>query len=171
MINDGWALRQPGALEAAVTSGLPICLMHMLGEPATMQREPRYVDVVAEVQAFLAERVQICEAVGIPRERILVDPGFGFGKTLEHNRDLLAGLSILHGLGTPILLGASRKSSIGKLAGVTVPTERMPGSIAAALAGAMQGATILRVLDVAATRQALAVWEAACRGEVIGKGS
>ncbi len=154
MINDVWALRQPGALEAAVASGLPICLMHMLGEPATMQREPYYVDVVAEVQAFLAERVQICEAVGIPRERILVDPGFGFGKTLDHNLSLLRHLDGFTDLAAGVLAGVSRKSMIGLLLNAPVG-ERLAGSLAAAVIAAWQGVAIIRAHDVRETVQAL----------------
>ena len=156
MINDVWALRQPGALEAAVASGLPICLMHMLGEPATMQREPYYVDVVAEVRAFLAERVQVCEAAGIPRERILVDPGFGFGKTLDHNLSLLRHLDGFTDLAAGVLAGVSRKSMIGLLLNTPVG-ERLAGSLAAAVLAAWQGARVVRAHDVRETVQALRV--------------
>jgi len=121
--------------------------------------------VLLDVFDALAARVGVCLRAGITRDQIIVDPGIGFGKTLDHNLQLLAGLPILHGLGTPLMLGASRKSSIGRLTGTVDPAERVPGSIAAALSGVMQGASILRVHDVAATRQALAVWEAAFRGE------
>lgn len=167
LLNDVSALEfDSESLDAAAETGLPVVLMHAQGDPKTMQQDPRYDDVLLDVFDALAARVDACLRAGIPRDRIVVDPGIGFGKTLTHNLELLAGLSILHGLGTPILLGASRKSSIGRLTGATDPAERVPGSIAAALAGAMQGASILRVHDVAATRQALTVWEAATRGDV-----
>lgn len=156
MINDVWALRQPGALEAARASGLPVCLMHMLGEPATMQREPIYTDVVAEVRAFLAERVQACAAMGIQRERILVDPGFGFGKTLDHNLSLLRHLEQLTDLAAGALVGFSRKSMIGLLLEAPV-NERLPGSLAAAVLAAWQGAGVIRAHDVKETVQALRV--------------
>lgn len=154
LINDVWALRQPGALEAAAASGLPVCLMHMLGEPATMQREPCYVDVVAEVRAFLAERVQACEAAGISRKRILVDPGFGFGKALDHNLFLLRHLDRFNDLATGVLAGVSRKSMIGLLLDAPVG-ERLAGSLAAAVIAAWQGADIIRAHDVRETVQAL----------------
>lgn len=156
LINDVWALRQPGALEAVAASGLPVCLMHMLGEPATMQQEPRYGDVVAEVRAFLAERVQACAAAGIPRERILVDPGFGFGKTLEHNLSLLRHLERLTDVAAGVLAGVSRKSMIGLLLDAPVG-ERLAGSLAAAVIAAWQGANVIRAHDVRETVQALRV--------------
>ena len=156
LINDVWALRQPGALAAAAASSLPICLMHMLGEPATMQQEPRYGDVVAEVRAFLAERVRVCEAAGIAREQILVDPGFGFGKTLEHNLSLLRHLDDFTGLAAGVLAGVSRKSMIGLLLNALVG-ERLAGSLAAAVIAAWQGARVIRVHDVQETVQALRV--------------
>ena len=156
LINDVWALRQPGALAAAAASSLPICLMHMLGEPATMQQEPRYGDVVAEVRAFLAERVRVCEAAGIAREQILVDPGFGFGKTLEHNLSLLRHLDDFTDLAAGVLAGVSRKSMIGLLLNALVG-ERLAGSLAAAVIAAWQGARVIRVHDVQETVQALRV--------------
>lgn len=156
LINDVWALRQPGALEAAAASGLPVCLMHMLGEPATMQQEPRYDDVVTEVRAFLAERVQACMAAGIPRERILVDPGFGFGKTLEHNLSLLRYLDSFTDMAAGVLAGVSRKSMIGLLLNAPVG-ERLAGSLAAAVIAAWQGAHVIRAHDVRETVQALRV--------------
>ena len=159
MINDVWALRQPGALEAAVASGLPICLMHMLGEPATMQREPGYGDVVVEVRAFLVERVQVCEAMGIPCTRILVDPGFGFGKTLDHNLTLLRHLDRFTDLTAGVLAGVSRKSMIGALLEAPVG-ERLAGSLAAAVIAAWQGACVIRAHDVGETVQALRVCSA-----------
>ena len=169
VINDVSALgHDPDSLQVAVESQLPVVLMHAKGDPKTMQRDPRYDDVLLDVFDDLAERVEICVAAGISREQLIVDPGIGFGKTVAHNLALLAGLSLLHGLGTPCLLGASRKSTIGTLTGAKDPAERVPGSIAAALAGAMQGAQILRVHDVAQTRQALTVWEAAITGRSSG---
>ena len=156
LINDVWALRQPGALAAAAASSLPICLMHMLVEPATMQQEPRYGDVVAEVRAFLAERVRVCEAAGIAREQILVDPGFGFGKTLDHNLSLLRHLDGFTDLAAGVLAGVSRKSMIGLLLNTPVG-ERLAGSLAAAVIAAWQGACIIRAHDVRETVQALRV--------------
>jgi dihydropteroate synthase len=161
IINDVSALTyDPGSLAAAAKTGLPVILMHAQGDPRTMQDDPRYDDVVLDVYDWLEARVAACEQAGIPRERLIVDPGIGFGKTLAHNLSLLAGLSIFHGLGCTVLLGASRKTFIGKLLGVP-PAERLPGSLAAALIGADQGVQIVRVHDVAATRQALAVWAGA----------
>jgi dihydropteroate synthase len=156
LINDVRALQVPGALEAAAASGLPVCLMHLQGNPATMQQEPRYADVLAEVWAFLAERVGACEAAGIPRERILVDPGFGFGKTLEHNLALLRHLNRFTGLAAGVMVGLSRKSMIGLLLDAPVG-ERLAGSLAAAVIAAWQGASIVRVHDVRETVQALRV--------------
>lgn len=156
MINDVRALRRPGALAAAAEVGLPVCLMHMRGEPATMQDDPRYGDVVAEVKGFLAERVESCAAMGLPRDRLLVDPGFGFGKTLEHNLQLLAALADIPPAGLPVLVGLSRKRLIGELTARGI-TERVHGSVAAALLAAQRGAAILRVHDVAATADALKV--------------
>jgi dihydropteroate synthase len=165
VINDVSALsHDPNSLRVVAEMRLPVVLMHAKGDPKTMQRNPHYDNVLLDVFDTLAQRVEICLRAGIAKERILVDPGIGFGKTLAHNLELLAGLSLLHGLGTPVLLGASRKSMIGTLTGALDPGERMPGSLATALAGAMQGASILRVHDVAATRQALTVWEAASSG-------
>ena len=162
IINDVAALGHgPDALQVAAGTGLPVVLMHAQGDPRTMQLNPRYDDVVLDVYDWLEARVVACEGAGIPRERLVVDPGIGFGKTAEHNLALIGSLSVLHGLGCPILLGASRKSFIGRLSGGAPADKRMPGSVAAALLGAAQGVQILRVHDVAATRQALAVWEAA----------
>ncbi|MGE0767263.1 MAG: dihydropteroate synthase [Hyphomicrobiaceae bacterium] len=169
LLNDVSALQHdPLALEVVADTGLPIVLMHALGDPKTMQQCPRYDDVLLDVYDALERRIEACLRAGIARDRIVIDPGIGFGKTLEHNLQLLAGLALLHGLGAPVLLGASRKRTIGRLTGTTDPAERVHGSVAAALAGAMQGASILRVHDVAATRQALAVWDAACRGDADG---
>ena len=167
IINDVAALGyDPNALRVAAGTGLPVVLMHAQGDPRTMQLDPRYDDVVLDVYDWLEARIAACEAAGIARERMVVDPGIGFGKTLVHNLALLSSLSIFHGLGCPILLGASRKSFIGRLSGGAPADQRMPGSVAAALLGAAQGVQILRVHDVAATCQALAVWEAA-RGACI----
>jgi dihydropteroate synthase len=157
LINDVAALRRPGALAAAAALGVPVCLMHMQGEPGTMQRDPTYDDVVGEVAAFLAARVAACEAAGIERGRLLVDPGFGFGKTLAHNLALLRGLPRLAALGLPVLAGLSRKSMIGALLG-DVPVEgRLHGSVAAAVLAAHRGAAIVRVHDVGPTVQALRI--------------
>ena len=162
IINDVAALGYgPDALRVAAGTGLPVVLMHAQGDPRTMQLDPRYDDVVLDVYDWLDARIAACEAAGIPRERIVVDPGIGFGKTVEHNLALVGRLSTLHGLGCPIVLGASRKSFIGRLSGGAPADQRMPGSVAAALLGATQGAQILRLHDVAATRQALTLWEAA----------
>jgi dihydropteroate synthase len=156
MINDINALRSPGALAAVAASDAAICLMHMQGEPRTMQQSPQYADVVGEVKRYLAERAAAAIAAGIARDRIVVDPGFGFGKTVEHNRTLLAGLPALVELGYPVLAGLSRKSTLGWVTGRPAD-QRMPASIAAAVLAAQRGARILRVHDVAATRDALAV--------------
>lgn len=160
VINDVSALRGPGSVEAAAETGLPVILMHMLGEPRTMQRSPRYQDVVLDVYDHLAKRVQACEEAGIPRSRICVDPGIGFGKTVAHNLELVARLATFHGLGCPILLGVSRKSFIGKLSRGEAPKQRLPGTVALTLAGLARGAQIHRVHDVPEALQALALWEA-----------
>jgi len=156
MINDINALRAPAAIAAAAASDAAVCLMHMQGTPGTMQQHPTYVDVVAEVLAFLSERVAAVRAAGISLQRICIDPGFGFGKTLEHNLALLRQLQELRTLGVPVLAGWSRKSSLGKITGKPAG-DRLAASIAAALIAAQNGAGILRVHDVAATRDALAV--------------
>ncbi|HUL92635.1 MAG TPA: dihydropteroate synthase [Burkholderiales bacterium] len=156
MVNDIGALRAPGALEAVAAADVAVCLMHMQGEPRTMQRQPRYDDVVAEVGAFLAERVAAAEAAGIARERIVIDPGFGFGKSVEHNFELLRNLDRFTGLGFPVLAGWSRKSTLGAITGRGAD-DRLAASLAAALLAAQRGARILRVHDVAATRDALEV--------------
>jgi len=160
LVNDIAALRTPEALEAAAESGAAVCLMHMRGEPGTMQAEPFYLDVVGEVHAFLAARVAAARAAGIAPERIVVDPGFGFGKRIEHNLALLQNLGRFAGLGQCILAGVSRKSMLGQITGRPVG-ERLAGGLAAALVAVRNGARILRVHDVAATRDALAVWAAA----------
>jgi dihydropteroate synthase len=159
MLNDVRALVRPGALAAAAATGLPVCLMHMQGEPVTMQSAPRYQDVVKEVTAFLEERIAACETQGIPRERLLVDPGFGFGKTVEHNLRLLRRLPAFAELGLPVLVGLSRKSLIGKLLGREVD-ERLPASLALAVLAVERGAAIIRTHDVRATADAVAMWVA-----------
>jgi dihydropteroate synthase len=156
MINDIQALRSPGALEAAAGGNAAICLMHMQGEPRTMQRAPQYGDVVAEVRAFLAGRIAAAEAHGIARDRLVIDPGFGFGKTVEHNFELLRRLGAFAGLGVPLMAGWSRKSTLGTVTGRPVG-DRLAASLAAALLAVQHGARIVRVHDVAATRDALAV--------------
>lgn len=160
MINDVCALRREGALDTAAALGVPVVLMHMLGEPRSMQEDPRYDDVVAQVHRFLAERIFAAELAGIPKKHLVADPGFGFGKTTAHNLELLAGLERLAELGVPVLAGLSRKRSIGELTGRAVPGERVAGSVAAHLLAAQRGARIVRVHDVAATVDALKVWEA-----------
>lgn len=159
MINDIFALRRPGALEAVAASDCAVCLMHMQGEPLTMQQSPAYADVVTDVRGFLAERVAATTAAGISRDRLILDPGFGFGKTLEHNLALLARLEETACDGLPILAGMSRKSMLGGITGRPVG-ERLAASVAAALIAADRGARILRVHDVAETRDALSVREA-----------
>ena len=171
ILNDVSALsHDPAALGVAAESGLPVMLMHAQGDPKTMNDDPRYTDVVLDVFDFLERRIQACEAAGIPRARIVADPGIGFGKHLHHNVAVMAGLSLYHGLGVPILLGASRKKMIGQLCDVPEPKDRVPGSLATVLAGAAQGIQIFRVHDVAATRQALMVWLASATGTEKGLG-
>ena len=155
-INDVRALRDPGALEAAAASGCGLCLMHMQGEPGTMQVAPRYDDVVAEVRAFLAARVAACREAGIDAARLTVDPGFGFGKNLEHNLTLLRQLGELAADGTPVLVGLSRKATVGKLTGREAGA-RVHGSVALAVIAALKGARIIRAHDVAATVDAMQV--------------
>lgn len=159
LINDINALRAPGALAAVAESKAAVCLMHMQGEPSTMQANPQYGDVVAEVTAYLAHRVAACEAAGIDRSRIVLDPGFGFGKTLEHNLALLRRLSDTAVSDLPILAGMSRKTMLGLITGRPV-NERVHGGIVAHLIAAQRGARILRVHDVAPMRDALAIWNA-----------
>ncbi len=165
MINDVHALRREGALDTAAELKVPVCVMHMQGEPRTMQDDPRYDDVVAEVHRFLAERVFACEMAGIDKRRVLVDPGFGFGKTLEHNLALLRGLERFRDLAAGVFVGLSRKAMIGKLTGRDGGSDRAVGSAAAALIAVQRGARIVRVHDVAATRDALAIWSAVAAGE------
>jgi len=160
LINDIAALRAPGAIEVVAASGVGVCLMHMQGEPRTMQTEPRYLDVVNEVKDFLAERVACCESAGIPRQRLLVDPGFGFGKTVEHNYTLLRELQRFSEMGIPVLAGLSRKSMLGAVTGQPNGIARVHASVAAALLAVERGAKIVRVHDALATRDGLAVWAA-----------
>lgn len=155
-INDVRALREPGALEAARAADVPVCLMHMQGQPRSMQSAPTYVDVVAEVVAFLDDRIAACGEAGIDKSQIIVDPGFGFGKNLEHNFQLLEQFESFHDLDVPVLAGMSRKSMLGQLLGREV-TERLAGSIALATIAAQKGAQIIRVHDVKQTVDAVKV--------------
>ncbi|HZR03247.1 MAG TPA: dihydropteroate synthase [Burkholderiales bacterium] len=159
MINDIEALQAPGALDVVAGSDCAVCLMHKQGDPQTMHWAPTYTDVIAEVKAFLVQRVQACEAAGIGRERLVIDPGFGFGKNLEHNLALLRGMEALAELGAPLLVGLSRKSMLGKITG-RAPSDRLAGSIALAMLAVERGAAIVRVHDVAATRDAFLVQQA-----------
>jgi len=159
MINDVTALTAPAALEAVAKAPVAVCLMHMQGDPGTMQESPTYRDVVREVRDYLAQRVAAAEQAGVARDRIVVDPGFGFGKTVEHNLALLRSLAEFRSLGVAVMAGLSRKAMLGKLTG-REPQERAHASIAAALLAVQNGAQIVRVHDVAATRDALAVWQA-----------
>lgn len=156
LINDVRALLEPGAIEAVAAGNAAVCLMHMQGMPRTMQQDPHYDDVVAEVGAFLGERAAACLAAGIPAERICIDPGFGFGKTLEHNLELLSGLPQLLSIGYPVLVGMSRKSMVGAITGRPVH-ERLAGSLALATIATLHGAHIVRAHDVAATVDAVKV--------------
>ena len=159
LINDVRSLQMPGALQAAAETGLPVCLMHMQGEPRTMQQTPHYNDVFTDVERFFIEHIARCEAAGIAKDKLLLDPGFGFGKNLGHNYQLLAKLSAFHHFGLPLLVGMSRKSMIGQLLNVG-PDQRLSGSLACAVIAAMQGAHILRVHDVKETVDAIRVVEA-----------
>ena len=159
MINDVNALQAPGAIAAVAQSGVAVCLMHMQGTPADMQTDPHYDDVVAEVLEFFGERMRAAHAAGIAPDRIVLDPGFGFGKTLEHNLELLRRLDRFNTTGAAVLAGLSRKGMLGRLTGREVDG-RVYASIAAALIAVEKGARIVRVHDVAATRDALAVWTA-----------
>jgi dihydropteroate synthase len=159
MVNDVTALSSPEALEALAGTTVGVCLMHMQGEPGTMQANPTYEDVVREVRDYLAARVAAAQAAGIARERIVADPGFGFGKTLEHNLELLRALGEFRGLEVALLAGLSRKAMLGRLTG-REPRDRVHASVAAALLAVQNGAHIVRVHDVAATRDALTVWNA-----------
>ncbi|WP_273703201.1 dihydropteroate synthase [Candidatus Accumulibacter vicinus] len=157
MINDIYALRMPGALSAVVDSDCAICLMHMRGEPLTMQENPVYTDVVTEVRDFLQSRVTLARTAGIASDRLVLDPGFGFGKTLDHNLEMLRRFAELTLTGLPVLAGISRKSMLGAITARTVEN-RLAASVAAALLAAQRGARLLRVHDVAQTRDALAIW-------------
>ena len=163
IINDVRSLSEPGALAAAAT-GLPVCLMHMKGEPRTMQQAPAYQDIFSEVDAYFVEQLARCEAAGIKKENLLLDPGFGFGKNLSHNYELLARLGEFHHFGLPLLVGMSRKSMIGQLLNVG-PGQRLTGSLACAVIAAMQGAHIIRVHDVKETVEAMRVVEATQRAK------
>ncbi|WP_373948714.1 dihydropteroate synthase [Vibrio pomeroyi] len=158
LINDVRALQEPGALEAAADAKVPVCLMHMKGQPRTMQANPSYDDVLTDVEAFLQERVEACEAVGISKEQLILDPGFGFGKTIEHNYHLLAHLEKFHTLGLPVLAGMSRKSMIFKLLD-KAPADCMVASVTCATIAAMKGAQIIRVHDVEDTLEAMKIIE------------
>lgn len=158
LINDVRALQEPGALQVAADANVPICLMHMKGQPRTMQANPSYDDVLQDVGAFLQERVEACEAVGISKEQLILDPGFGFGKTIEHNYHLLAHLEKFHSLGLPVLAGMSRKSMIFKLLD-KVPADCMVASVTCATIAAMKGAQIIRVHDVEETLEAMKIIE------------
>lgn len=159
ILNDIRSFSEPGALQAAAQSGLPVCVMHMQGEPRTMQQAPHYQNVVREVYTYLEAQVARCVAVGIEKNHIILDPGFGFGKTLTHNYQLLDKLDLFHNLGLPVLAGMSRKSMIGQLMDIP-PDERVAGSVACAVIAAMKGAQIIRVHDVKETVQAMKVVEA-----------
>lgn len=158
ILNDIRSFSEPGALQAAAQSGLPVCVMHMQGEPRTMQQAPHYQNVVREVYTYLEAQVARCVAAGIEKNHIILDPGFGFGKTLAHNYQLLDKLDLFHNLGLPVLAGMSRKSMIGQL--MDIPDERVAGSVACAVIAAMKGAQIIRVHDVKETVQAMKVVEA-----------
>ncbi len=156
MVNDVYGFRAPGAFESVATTNAAICIMHMQGEPRTMQHDPRYADVVGEIRGYIAARVSAAAEAGITRERVVIDPGFGFGKTLEHNLTLLRELGRFRDLGGVLLAGLSRKTMLGKITG-REPTDRVHASVAAAMLAVQNGAQIVRVHDVAATRDALAV--------------
>lgn len=164
MINDITGMTRPGALDVVAGSDCAVCIMHMQGEPGTMQQAPSYADVVGEVRAFLADIVLRCRAAGISDERLVLDPGFGFGKTLEHNLALFRTLDDWTAEALPVLVGVSRKSMLGAITGRPVE-QRQAASVAAALMAAQKGAKILRVHDVAATRDALMVWAAIEQGD------
>ncbi|KFF71356.1 dihydropteroate synthase [Pectobacterium brasiliense] len=159
LINDIRALQEPGALEAAAATGLPVCLMHMQGMPRTMQHKPHYDDLMQDIGDFLQQQIDRCVSANIPKSKLLLDPGFGFGKNLAHNYALLARLSELHRFELPLLVGMSRKSMIGQILNVP-PAQRVHGSIACAVIAAMQGAQIIRVHDVKETADAMRIVEA-----------
>jgi dihydropteroate synthase len=165
ILNDVSAFtHEPDSLEVAAETGLPVIVMHAQGDPKTMNDDPHYDDVVLDVFDYLEGRVQACIAAGIPKAKIIADPGIGFGKHLHHNVAVMGGLSLYHGLGVPILLGASRKKMIGQLCNVDGAKNRVPGSLACAIAGAAAGVQIFRVHDVAETKQAIEVWRACAAG-------
>jgi dihydropteroate synthase len=165
VINDITALtHDPAAVATAAGLGVPVVLMHAAGDPKTMQDNPRYDNVVLDVFDYLEARIADCEAVGIARDRLSADPGIGFGKTFDHNLQLISRTALFHGLGVGLVVGASRKGFIGAISGERNARRRAPGSIAAALAAAAQGAQMVRVHDVAETAQALAVWQALAEG-------
>ncbi|KAF6659821.1 dihydropteroate synthase [Enterobacteriaceae bacterium EKM102V] len=164
IINDVRSLSEPGALEAAAATDLPVCLMHMQGEPRTMQQAPAYDNILSEVDTYFAQQIARCEAAGIKKERLILDPGFGFGKNLSHNYELLAHLGDFHHFGLPLLVGMSRKSMIGQLLNVG-PSQRLTGSLSCAVIAAMQGAQIIRVHDVKETAEAMRVVEATRRAK------
>ncbi|MGC0840924.1 dihydropteroate synthase [Pantoea agglomerans] len=164
IINDVRSLSEPGALEAAAATGLPVCLMHMQGEPRTMQQAPVYENILSEVDTYFAQQIARCEAAGIKKERLILDPGFGFGKNLSHNYELLAHLGDFHHFGPPLLVGMSRKSMIGQLLNVG-PSQRLTGSLSCAVIAAMQGAQIIRAHDVKETAEAMRVVEATRRAK------
>ncbi len=164
IINDVRSLSELGALEAAAATGLPVCLMHMQGEPRTMQQAPVYENILSEVDTYFAQQIARCEAAGIKKERLILDPGFGFGKNLSHNYELLAHLGDFHHFGLPLLVGMSRKSMIGQLLNVG-PSQRLTGSLSCAVIAAMQGAQIIRAHDVKETAEAMRVVEATRRAK------
>ena len=166
IVNDVAALSfDPQLAEVVAKADVPLCLMHAQGDPATMQNDPRYDDVLLDVYDYLEARISVAEAAGIRRDRIIVDPGIGFGKTVEHNLALIRGLSLFHGLGCPILLGASRKRFIGTVGRADKADDRVPGTLAVTLAGIAQGVQIHRVHDMAEAKQALRLWAAVTLGE------
>ncbi len=165
ILNDVSAFtHEPDALEVAAETGLPVIVMHAQGDPKTMNDNPQYDDVVLDVFDYLEGRVQACIAAGIPKAKIIADPGIGFGKHLHHNVAVMAGLPLYHGLGVPLLLGASRKKMIGQLCNVDAAKDRVPGSLACAIAGAAAGVQIIRAHDVKETKQAVEVWRACVAG-------
>lgn len=159
LINDIRSLQEPGAMQAAAETGLPVCLMHMQGQPKTMQHAPHYDDLIAEIDDYFVQHIAQCIDAGIAKDKLLLDPGFGFGKNLHHNYELLAHLAEFHHFGLPLLVGMSRKSMIGQLLHVS-PEQRVTGSVACAVIAAMQGAKIVRVHDVKETVQAMRIVEA-----------
>ncbi len=166
LVNDVSGLTyDPKLAHFCADNDLPVCIMHAQGNPETMHHDPRYEDVLLDVFDFLAAQLVMLEELGIPRSRVIVDPGIGFGKTIQHNLTLLNGISLFHGLGCPILLGVSRKGFIGRISGANPASARMPGSVAVALGAAAQGVQIMRVHDVAETAQALALWRAVTVGD------